>query len=145
MGALYQRKKKNPVTGEWVEQEPWWIKYYDNGKPIRESTGTDDKTEARRRLKEKEGQVAQGLHQGTQVARTKFEDLVTGIEQDYALNDRKSARRLSHLLAHLTTSFGQMRAADHNGQDQGVCNEPREQGATNGTVNRFVGLFKADV
>ena len=99
MGALYQRKKKNPVTGEWVEQEPWWIKYYDNGKPIHESTGTDDKTEARRRLKEKEGQVAQGLHQGTQVARTKFEDLVTGIEQDYALNDRKSARRLSHLLA----------------------------------------------
>jgi hypothetical protein len=47
------------------------MKYYDNGKPIRESTGTEDKNEAKRRLKEKEGQVAQGLHQGPQVARTK--------------------------------------------------------------------------
>ena len=72
MGALYRRTKKNPVTGEWVEQGPWWMKYYDNGRPIRESTGTDDKTEAKRRLKEKEGQVAQGLHQGPQVAQIRF-------------------------------------------------------------------------
>ena len=38
----------------------WWIKYYANGRPIRESTGTEKETEASRFLKAKEGRVATG-------------------------------------------------------------------------------------
>ena len=30
----------------------WWVKYYRNGRPLRESTGTSKETEARRFLKE---------------------------------------------------------------------------------------------
>jgi hypothetical protein len=38
----------------------WWVKYYQNGRPIRESTGSQRETEAKRFLKLREGQVAQG-------------------------------------------------------------------------------------
>jgi hypothetical protein len=71
MGMLYRRTKLNPMTHELVEVGPWWMKYYDHGRPIRESTRTTDRTEAKRKLKEREGLVAQGLHQGPQVERTK--------------------------------------------------------------------------
>jgi len=35
MGMLYRRKKKDKTTGEAIAFGPWWMKYYDNGKPKR--------------------------------------------------------------------------------------------------------------
>ena len=35
MGSLYQRKQRSGTVGK-----VWWCKYYINGRPIRESTGT---------------------------------------------------------------------------------------------------------
>lgn len=64
MGMLYRRKKRDPATHTLMEFGPWWIKYYRQGRPFYESTGTKNKTEARRKLKERDGQVAQGSHQG---------------------------------------------------------------------------------
>ena len=108
MGMLYRRKKRDLMTGKLVELGPLWMKYYDHGRPIRESTGTPDRTEAKRKLKEREGLVAQGLHQGPQVERTKFEDLVAGIRQDYAMNEHKSHRRLNEFITHLSASFSHL-------------------------------------
>ena len=51
MGMLYQRKKRDPVTGLLVVQGPWWMKYYRQGRPFYESAETENKTEARRKLK----------------------------------------------------------------------------------------------
>ena len=33
MGSLYRRKKRDPKTGDLVETVPYWMKYYDQGKP----------------------------------------------------------------------------------------------------------------
>jgi len=38
MGSLYRRKKRDPLTGKLVEKGPWWMKYYDQGKPYSHST-----------------------------------------------------------------------------------------------------------
>ena len=38
MGCLYKRKQKLP-SGEYREMRTWWIKYYQDGRPVRESTG----------------------------------------------------------------------------------------------------------
>ena len=111
MGMLYRRKKRDQATRELVVFGPWWMKYYRQGRPFYESAETEDKTEARRKLKEREGQVAQGLHQGPQIERTRFEDLVEGIRQDYAMNERKSSRRLEDYIVHLIASFKNMRAS----------------------------------
>jgi hypothetical protein len=48
MGSLYRRG------------EIWWMKYYENGCPRRESAGTTKENEAPRFLKEREGRVATG-------------------------------------------------------------------------------------
>ena len=37
MGCLYKRKQKLP-SGEYREMRTWWIKYYQGGRPVREST-----------------------------------------------------------------------------------------------------------
>ena len=38
----------------------WWSKSYEAGKMVRASLGTRDKTEARRRLREREAQMVRG-------------------------------------------------------------------------------------
>ena len=143
MGMLYRRKKPDPETGVLVEKGPWWMKYYRDGRPFYESTGTEDKTEARRKLKEREGAVASGLHHGPQAERTRFEDLVAGIRQDYALNERKSVRRLNDFINHLTAHFKQLRAsAITTDRIKEYVTKRREDGAANGTINRELACLK---
>jgi len=143
MGMLYQRKKRDPVTRDLVAFGPWWMKYYRQGRPFYESTETEDKTEAKRKMKEREGQVAQGLHQGPQVDRTRFEDLVEGIRQDYSMNERKSSRRLNDYITHLTAFFRHMRAsAITTDKIKTYITKRRESGAANGTINRELGALK---
>ena len=60
MGSLYRRGNV------------WWVKYYRNGRPIRESTGTDRETEAKRFLKLREGDVATGRLIIPRVERIRF-------------------------------------------------------------------------
>jgi hypothetical protein len=55
LGYLYQPKLKSGTRGR-----TFWVKYYVNGKAVRESTGTAKETEARRFMKEREGRVATG-------------------------------------------------------------------------------------
>jgi len=143
MGMLYRRKVRDPASGKLVEKGPWWMKYYRDGRPFYESTETTDKTDARRKLKQREGQVASGLYHGPQVARTRFEDLVAGIRQDYALNQRKSHRRLNDFINHLTASFKQMRAsAITTDKINSYVAKRRSEGAANGTINRELACLK---
>jgi hypothetical protein len=53
-----------------VQLGVWWMKYYDQGRPIRESTQTTVKATAKRKLREREYQIASGMQQGPQVERT---------------------------------------------------------------------------
>ena len=55
-GYFWQPKGRNGRPGR-----IWWVKYYVNGRPIRESTGTDKETLARRMLQERVGRAAAGL------------------------------------------------------------------------------------
>jgi len=48
MGCVYRRGKT------------YWIKYYRNGKPYAESTHSDKKEIAKRLLKKREGEIAEG-------------------------------------------------------------------------------------
>ena len=50
MGMLYRRKEIDPVTGVAKRTGRWLIKYYDDGKPYYQSTGTYDKAEAKKVL-----------------------------------------------------------------------------------------------
>ena len=69
------------------------MKYYSDGQPILESTRTLDRVEAKRLLKEKEGEVATGLYRGPKIERIRFEDLAALVKQDYQINKRKTLLR----------------------------------------------------
>src|SRR4051812_43679521 len=47
MGSLYRPKQKRP-DGTTYEAPTWWINYYRGDRAVRESTGTEKETVARR-------------------------------------------------------------------------------------------------
>ncbi|MCC2641040.1 MAG: putative Phage integrase [Nitrospira sp.] len=104
MGMLYRRKKKNEA-GELVEVGPWWMKYYDNGRPVCQSTGTFEKREAVKVLKKAENNVLEGRRIIPRMQRTRFEDLIEDLKQDYALRGLRTWSRREDCLAHLKPVF----------------------------------------
>lgn len=82
MGSIYRPKYK-AKDGEYRESAIYWIKYYAFGKPHRESTGTNNYTEAKRILKKKEGRVADGHKPGVRFDKVRFGDLYPLIREDY--------------------------------------------------------------
>jgi integrase len=164
MGSIYRKTERvtdnatgepalDPSTGKprRIDVGPYWIKYYRNGRPFRESTGTLDRTEARRKLKRREGEVADGRFRGLAVERTKFDDLAEDLKTSYEMNHDKqsdsgrltAAQRLSEALEHLNGMFKTLRATDITSDKvQKYINRRQQQGAANGTINRELGMLK---
>ena len=143
MGMIYRRKKRDSATGLLVETGPLWMKYYREGRPIQESTGTVHRVEAKRLLKEKEGEVATGLYRGPKVERIRFEDLAALVKQDYQINKRKTARRINEYMNHLKTFFRKMRAASITTERiKAYIVKRQHHGAANGTINRELACIK---
>src|SRR5262245_12905916 len=89
----------------------WSIKYYVNGKPVYEATGTKDKTEARRILQARVGQLAEGRYVGLAVERVTLNELAQDLLTDYENNKRKSLRELKiRLNKHLLPFIGEKKA-----------------------------------
>ena len=80
----------------YLRGKTWWVAYYDlDGKQVCESAKTKDKTEARRILQARLGQLAEGRYVGPaadKVTVTQLFDLVTG---DYTANANVDQSRLS--------------------------------------------------
>ncbi len=143
MGSIYRRTVVDEESGKRVEIGPFWIKYYRNGRPFRESTATLDKGEARRKLKRREGEVADGRFRGIRVERTKFEELADDLRTDYTVNKKKTLRRVNELLVHLEIAFRGCRAVEiTSDRIQANIAQRQAEGAANGTINRELGALK---
>lgn len=66
------------------------MKYYDNGRPIYQSTEKVEKREALAVLKRAESKVLDGQREGPMIHRTRFKDLVDGLKREYELRGRKT-------------------------------------------------------
>jgi hypothetical protein len=88
------------------ELPTWWIKYYQNGRPIRESTRTTKETVARRILRSREGDVEHGIPINPKMGRVTFEEAADDILNDYRANHRRSLDGvLRRLRLHLKPYF----------------------------------------
>ncbi|MBI1875504.1 MAG: site-specific integrase [Acidobacteria bacterium] len=67
-----------------------WIKYHQNGRVVRESTGTTNETVARRMLRVREGDVERGVPIDPKVGRITFDEAATDLLNDYKINDRRT-------------------------------------------------------
>ncbi|MDH4232647.1 MAG: site-specific integrase [Nitrospirota bacterium] len=121
----------------YLRGKTFWVKYYRNGIPYRESSHSDKESEAKRLLKIREGQCESGTFNGLKVEKIRFEELKEDIQNDYKLNGRKSLERLENSLQHLKGYFGGMKASQI-GTDviQKYILERQAEGAENGTINR---------
>ena len=68
----------------------WWVKYHRNGKPYRESSGSDKESDARKVLKKRLGEIALGRFIGPDAERVTIRELAGDYLNDYRVNARKS-------------------------------------------------------
>ena len=100
MGSVYSRNR-SPYL---------WIKYHQNGRPVRESTGTKNETIARRMLRAREGDVERGIPIDPKVGRITFDEAAEDMLNDYKANRKRTfvdAKR--RIKKHLAPFFGNRR------------------------------------
>jgi integrase len=141
MGSIYRRKWKDK-DGIIREGEILWIKYYRNGKPIRESTGSTKDADAKRLLKKREGEISQGKLPGIYFDRVRFDELAEGYLADYKIND-KNVRDAKRYVRHLEPFFGGMRVTSiTTDKIKHYINKRLDADAANGTINRELSALR---
>jgi len=131
MGTIYKRGKT------------YWIQYYRNGKPYRETTKSKKEADAKRLLKKREGEISEGKLPGIYFDRVKFDELAEGFLRDYRINERKSLDRAERSTGHLKRYFEGYRVPDINSPKIEDYIETRlEEGAANATINRELSALK---
>ncbi|MEO7190058.1 MAG: tyrosine-type recombinase/integrase [Vicinamibacterales bacterium] len=143
MGSIYRRTKKQ-TDGTVRELPTWWIKFYQDGRSVRESTGSTKEGAARRMLRSREGDVEHGVPIEPKMGRITFEDAAKDIINDYQINGRRSlgdAQRRIDL--HLSPTFkGRRLLAITTSVVREYITARQAEGAANGTINRELAVLK---
>lgn len=121
-----------------------YIKYYVEGKPIYEATGTKNKVEARRLLQVRLGQLAEGRFLGPAAERVTLNELIEGLLNDYITNGKRSLKWVRiKVTKHVLPYFTGRRAHEVTTSDiQSYTKERQEAGASNAEINRELALLK---
>ena len=131
MGSLYRRGKV------------WWVKYYRNGKPYRESSKSTKKMVAKKLLDRREGDIAQGKIPGIQFDKIIFDQLAEDFLRDYRINRKKSLVRAERSVNHLKQYFEGVKVPTITTPRINDYVETRlNEGAANATVNRELAALK---
>ena len=108
------------------------MKYYVNGKPVRESTSTQKETEARRFLKEREGRVASGQPVQPRVDRVLYENAAADLRDYYRTTGKRNMVEAECRLKHLDAFFTGWRIASIGPSEvTKYVRQRQEAGATN--------------
>src|ERR1700733_2636040 len=122
----------------------WWIRYSHRGQEYRESSESDSERAAQKLLKKRlqeTGRRAKFL--GPAEERLTFADLMQMLRDDYAVNERRSTRRLSASIKQLENVFALDRAVDvTSDRIQSYKTKRREAEAANATINRELAALK---
>jgi integrase len=130
MGSLYRRGKI------------WWLQTYQAGRAVRESTGTSDKAEARRLLKEREGQIAKG-EAIPKLGKTTWDEASTDLRGYYQAYGTRNLREAGHRLAHLDRYFQAIKLADIDAAAiTGYVVKRKSMGKASGTINIELATLK---
>jgi integrase len=131
MGSIYKRGNT------------YWIKYYRNGKPFYETTGSTKPTDAKRLLQRREGEISQGKLPGIYFDKISFDELAEDFLTDYRVNQRKSLVRAQRSVAHLKQFFRGYRVTQiTTPRIQAYIEERLSQGAANASINRELAALK---
>ncbi len=134
MGSIYQPKLKSGGRSS-----IWWAKYYVSGRPIRESTGTEKESEARRFLKEREGRVATGAPVLPRADRAQYEEIAGDLREHYRSTGTRNLVEAECRLKHLDEFFAGRRVVGIGPADVTRYVLKRQAAeASNATINREI-------
>lgn len=116
----------------------WWVKYYKDGTPHEESSGSVREGDARRLLKLREGDIERGLPITPKVGRIRWEEARDDVVTDYKTNGKRSLPDLlTRLRLHLDPFFRGRRLATVTTADVRRYIDLRQtEKASAGTINR---------
>jgi len=122
----------------------WWIKYYRNGIPMRESTGSDKEGVAKKLLRTREGDIERGLPITPRTNRVTVSELLDDVLNDYRVNGKRSLHDLETTLTlHVRPALGEHRAANlTTATIRQYIADRQTEGAANATVNRELAAVK---
>ncbi|MGD1082115.1 MAG: site-specific integrase [Candidatus Sulfotelmatobacter sp.] len=122
----------------------YWVKYYRNGIPIRESSGSTKIKAAEKLLRLRIGAISSGTFIPLAVTKTLVSELGQDLLREYKTNGRKSVADLeARWKLHLEPFFGHLRAIEVSTQLVTRYVDHRQQeGAENATVNRELAALK---
>jgi hypothetical protein len=90
----------------------WWVRYYKDGRPYDESSGSTKEGGAKRLLRLREGAVEQGLPITPRAGWVRFDEAAKDLIIEYRTNGRKSLDELERRIdLHLAPCFGRRRMA----------------------------------
>ena len=136
MGYLYQQRQRDGTKGG-----PWWIKYYVNGKCLRESTNTTKRKPAEQLLKEREGRAAHGLPIMRRLDRIRYEELATDLRLHYETTGERDLKEAEDRFKPLHAFFTRRRIVDLDGALITRYIEHRQRTVKNGTINRELNVL----
>jgi len=130
MGMIYKRGKT------------FWLKYYRNGKPYYESSGSKKETDAKKLLRKREGEISEGKLPGVYFDRTRLEDLEEMFLRDRRINN-KSVKDAEKRLHHLKPFFGNMKISNiKTDRIAKYVDDRLNEGAANATINRELAALR---
>lgn len=131
MGSIYKRGTV------------FWIQYYRNGKPYRETAKTKKESEAKRFLKQREGEIANGKIPGIHFDKVRFNDLSDAFLADYRINEKKSLDRAELSVRQLKTFFDNFRVPEiTTPMIQKYIEQRLSDKKSNATINRELSALK---
>jgi integrase len=121
----------------------WWVKYYRNGRPIRESSGSSLEKVARDLLNRRMGALATGQPIAPRAEKILVDELLDDLLTEYKVNGRRSLRRVKISVAHLRGTFGGVRAqALDTAHVREYIAARQKVDARNATINRELAALK---
>src|SRR5262249_21416616 len=122
----------------------WWVKYYRNGKPYRESTHTNERNKALKFLRKRLAEITTGDFYGPRSERVLIDELAEEFIRDYRVSGMKKIDDAEALWKlHLKPFFGHLRAVNVSSDLVGRYVDSRQQeGAKNATINRELACLK---
>lgn len=124
-------------------RQTWMVKYYRDGRPTYESSGTDDWQKARGILRTREAGVERG-EPVTAGRRLRFDEAVKAVVADYQANGRRTQALVERRIAkHLTPVFtGRRLASLSTAEVRAYIKGRQDAGAANATVNRELAILR---
>lgn len=142
LGRVYRPTYRDPKTRKQKTAAVWWIEFWRDGRQHRESTKSRNVSDARKLLKQRLGEIANGSFVGRDAERTTFESLRQLIRDDYEKNGR-DVKHLDTVLNRLGESLAGLRAVDITTDKISAYQAAQKRaGYANATINREIAALK---